>query len=233
MTPVIGVDGCPAGWVAIVWAGSVELHLRSSFADVMELPGDIIAVDMPIGLPERNGRTGDREARAMLGERQSSLFAVPTRAAVMQHDYAAACRENLLRSDPPRKVSRQCFNLFPRIREIDAHMSTSLQLRVFESHPELAFWAMNGRSPLPLPKKVKGTVYAQGLELRRNLLSMAGFPIEGLKPWSGRRSEIGPDDILDACACAWVARRILENRHIRFPADPPVDAKGLRMEINA
>lgn len=233
MTPVIGVDGCPGGWVAIVWSESVELHLRMSFAEVMELAGDIIAVDMPIGLPDRNGRTGDREARARLGDRQSSLFAVPTRAAVMRDDYLAACRENEQRTDPPRKVSRQCFHLFPKIREIDAIMSPPLQRRVYESHPELAFWAMNGSTPLSLPKKVKGSVHPPGLELRRRLLSKAGFPIERLGPWTGRKSEVGPDDILDACACAWVARRILENRHICFPAEPPVDAKGLRMEINA
>jgi len=33
---------------------------------------------------------------------------------------AAACAAALATSDPPRKVSKQCFHIFPRIREIDA-----------------------------------------------------------------------------------------------------------------
>jgi predicted RNase H-like nuclease len=44
---------------------------------------------------------------------------------------------------------------------------------------------------------------------------------------------VGADDLLDACACAWSARRIAEGRAVRFPADPPQDARGLRMAIHA
>ncbi len=233
MTPVIGVDGCRAGWIAVLWGAAVEHRLCRSFAEVLGLPGEIIAVDMPIGLPETAGRPADREARSKLGERQSSLFAVPARAAVMCESFAEACAVNAALSDPPRKVSRQCFNLFPRIREIDALMTAALQHRVFESHPELAFWAMNGACSVPLPKKVKSQPHPPGLALRRQLLGDAGFPIDDLPPIAYRRADVAADDLLDACACAWVARRILDGRHLRFPADPPRDARGLRMEINA
>ncbi|WP_255473861.1 DUF429 domain-containing protein [Pseudolabrys sp. FHR47] len=57
------------------------------FADVAfgdERPA-IIAVDMPIGLPEQSpagGRLAEREARALLGERRSSVFRIPSRRAV-------------------------------------------------------------------------------------------------------------------------------------------------------
>jgi predicted RNase H-like nuclease len=231
---VAGVDGCPAGWIAALWDGANELSSRlcPNFADVMALPAEIIAVDMPIGLPERSGRPPEREVRTRLGERQSSVFAVPAEDAVYCLDYPEACRVNLLHSDPPKKVSKQCFHLFPKMREIDALIAPGYQARIFESHPELAFWVMNGETPLSLPKKVKSRPFAPGLDLRRALLRKNGVPVD-LLSHDYRRRDVGPDDLLDACACTFVAWRILNGRSIRFPADPPLNAKGLRMEINA
>lgn len=231
---VAGVDGCPAGWIAALWdgAGRLTTQLCARFADVMALPAEIIAVDMPIGLPETSGRPPEREVRARLGARQSSVFAVPCEKAIYCADYVEACRINLLHSDPPRKVSKQCFHLFPKMREIDALIATDHQSRIFESHPELAFWLMNGEKPLPLPKKVKGIPHPPGLALRRSLLRRSGMPVDGLES-DYRRRDVGPDDLLDACACALVAWRILNGRSIRFPANPPRNARGLRMEINA
>lgn len=231
---VAGVDGCPAGWIAVLWDG--EAHIASklcpSFTDVMALPAEIIAVDMPIGLPERSGRPPERAVRARLGERRSSVFAVPSRNAIYCEDYAQACRVNLIHSDPPRKVSKQCFHIFPKMREIDALITPELQARIHESHPELAFWVMNGETPLSLPKKVKSALYGPGLDLRRTLLRQAGLPIDILNS-DYRRRDVGADDLLDACACAFVAWRIRNGRSMRFPQDPPRNARGLRMEINA
>jgi predicted RNase H-like nuclease len=231
---VAGVDGCPAGWIAALWDGADELTLRlcTSFADVMALPAHIIAIDMPIGLPQRSGRPPEREVRARLGERRSSVFAVPAERAVYCADYPESCRVNLRHSDPPRKVSKQCFHLFPKMREIDALIAPRDQSRIFESHPELAFWVMNDGTPLSLPKKVKSQPYTPGPDLRRDLLRKNGMPVDGISH-RYRRRDVGPDDLLDACACTFVAWRILNGRSIRFPADPPLNAKGLRMEINA
>jgi predicted RNase H-like nuclease len=231
---VAGVDGCPAGWIAALWDGAGQLTSRlcGSFTDVMALPAEIIAVDMPIGLPERSGRPPEREVRSRLGERQSSVFAIPSEMAIYCTDYVEACRINLLHSDPPKKISKQCFHLFPKMREIDALIAPSHQSRIFESHPELAFWVMNGEMPLSLPKKVKSQPYPPGLALRRELLCRNGVPVASLAH-DYRRRDVGPDDILDACACTFVAWRILNRRSIRFPANPPLNARGLRMEINA
>lgn len=231
---VAGVDGCPAGWIAVIWdgRGSLTARLCVHFSDVMALPARIIAVDMPIGLPERSGRPPERAVRSRLGERQSSVFAVPSEQAIYCEDYPQACEVNLLHSDPPRKVSKQCFHLFPKMREINALVTPKLQARIFESHPELAFWVMNGETPLSLPKKVRSAPYGPGLDLRRTLLRRAGLPIDALTN-DYRRRDVGADDLLDACACAFVAWRILNGRSIRFPEDPPRNARGLRMEINA
>ena len=233
MTPVVGVDGCPGGWIAVRWAGSVSHHLCRSFAEVLAMDAAVIAVDMPIGFPQGSGRAAEREVRQRLGERQSSVFSVPSRAAVMCEDYRQSCAANLANSDPPKKVSKQIFHIFPKMREIDALVTPQLQSRIVEVHPELAFWAMNGETPLPLPKKLKSRPHAPGLALRKALLAAAGFPLESLPPHAYRAADVGADDLIDACACAWSARRLLEGRAVTFPADPPRDARGLRMAISA
>ncbi|NWG71611.1 MAG: DUF429 domain-containing protein [Parvularculaceae bacterium] len=234
---VAGVDGCRGGWIVALWAEDrAALSLAPTFAEVLDMAAGAakIAVDMPIGLPDRIGEAGrgcDRAARAVLGGRQSSVFAVPARAAVMEQDYRRACAAALARSDPPRKVSKQCFNLFPKIRELDALMTPALQARVVESHPEVAFWAMNGEAPLDLPKRVKSRPHGPGLELRRDLLRRAGFPVDALDAPTGPRALAGADDLVDAAACAVVARRIARGVARRFPDHPLTDGRGLRMEI--
>jgi predicted RNase H-like nuclease len=233
MSAVIGVDGCPGGWIAVRWGETLSHHLCRSFTEVVAMEADVIAVDMPIGLPDFSGREAEREVRTKLGERQSSVFSVPSRAAVMCTDYRAACSANLEHSDPPKKVAKQIFHIFPKMREVDAVMTPALQSRIFEVHPELAFWAMNGERPLALPKKVKGRPHPPGLALRQGLLEAAGFPLGSLPPASYRAADVGADDLLDACACAWSARRIAEDRALRFPAFPPTDSRGLRMAIHA
>lgn len=239
---VAGVDGCPAGWLVVLSEVSgkapPDARIVTTFADVLALPEAprVIAIDMPIGLPERagiGGRVADVAARKVLGRRQSAVFAVPARAAVMVEDYRDACTIALTHSDPPRKISKQAFNLFPRIREIDRLMTPALQERVFECHPEVAFWAMNDRQPLSEAKKVKSRPSEPGLGLRRGLLAAAGYPSAFLMATRFRASAAGADDFLDACACAWTAGRILSGTAQTFPGVPPLDAKGLRQEIRA
>src|SRR4029453_15005083 len=137
----------------------------------------------------------ENAGRPLLGARQSSLFSVPSRSAIAAHDYREACRIALATSEPPRKVSKQLFMLAPKIREIDAAMraDTILSQRVFEVHPEVAFWRLNGDVTLSEPKKVKSRPYEPGLALRRQLLIKAGLPpaaVEALPPKGP-----GPDDL--------------------------------------
>ena len=238
---VAGVDGCRGGWLVVLRplynAGEAQAHLFKTFAAVLEIEPrpTIIGVDMPIGLPDvsgRGGRSADVAARAYLGGRQSAVFAVPSRAAVMESEYPRACEVAFSTSDPPRKVSKQCFHLFPKIREVDDLMSEPLQARVFECHPEVGFWALNGEQPLALPKKVKSRPNEPGLDLRRNLLAAAGYDRHLISGRAGLAARnVGPDDLLDACACAWTAARIHLGSARRFPVDPTRDSKGLRMEI--
>jgi predicted RNase H-like nuclease len=238
-TWLAGVDGCPVGWVAtFVRPSGEEVRLRvvPRFADVLAAPEApaIVAIDIPIGLPERGGhggRAAENAVRPLLGARQSSVFSVPSRAAVEAGEYREACRIALATSDPPRAVSKQLFMLARKMCEVDAVLRADPALagRVFEVHPEVAFWRLNGEQALAEPKKVKGKCHAPGLALRRDLLVSAGLPAavcEAAPP-----SGAGADDVLDALACAAVARRIARGTATPFPDPPPRDAFGLPMAI--
>ena len=219
--------------VAFVRPSESEVRLRvvpqfAAIATAPEAPA-VIAVDMPIGLPARigpQGRGPERLVRALLGARQSSVFPVPSREAVYAATYLDACRVSLSTSDPPRSVQKQLFLIAPKIREVDRALRAdpTLATRVFETHPELAFWRFNGERPLPLPKKVK-----PGLALRRELLIAAGFTPASVDapPPQGA----GRDDVLDALACAAIARRIHAGLAQPFPDPPHHDEHGLPMAI--
>ena len=222
------VDGCPGGWIAAFFRPTgydYVVAVYPNFAHMLAAPQmpDIVAVDIPIGLPERAGHAGraaENAVRPLLGQRQSSVFSVPSRTAIYASDYGAACHAALATSEPPRKVSRQLFNIAPKIREVDAILCANPEFttRVFEVHPELAFWRLNGERPLTEAKKIKSRPYEPGLILRRKQLALAGLPLAlTLAPPKGAAA----DDLIDALACAVIARRIHAGQAQRFPDPPP------------
>jgi predicted RNase H-like nuclease len=244
-----GVDGCRSGWLAafvrqngdgVGEDGSdgdeIRFRVLPRFADVLvapERPG-LVAVDVPIGLPERTGPQGrgpERAVRPLLGERQSSVFTVPSRRAVYTESYGDACRLAAETSDPPKKVSKQLFMIAPKIREVDAELRNSPALvpRVFEVHPEVALWRLNGERALTEPKKVRGLPYGPGLALRRDLLARSGFA----EAATAAKAPCGAaaDDLVDALACAAIARRIHAGLARPFPDPPLRDEFGLPIAI--
>ena len=231
---VAGVDGCRGGWVIAHLAdGAVMFEIVADFAAVLQATSDAatVAVDMPIGFPARVGRGGrgpDAAARRVLGKRQSSVFSMPARAAIYAADYDESRAIARTLSDPPRSVPRQSYCIFPKVREIDALMTPALQSRVVETHHEVAFWAMNGETPLDLPKRLNSRPHPPGLDLRRRLIASSGVALGAFVTRSGIVAE---DDFIDAAACAVTALRITRGDAKRFPAEPLRDDRGLRMEI--
>jgi predicted RNase H-like nuclease len=247
---IAGADGCKAGWIAVVKRpyDEPEAAIHPTFADlVASLPDDaILAVDMPIGLPDvthQGGRGPERLVRPLIGERQSSVFSIPARAAVYAfsepfttverwyegHRIASAVARQT--SDPPRGVSIQAFGIFPKIREIDAllRQSAELRTRVIESHPEVAFWRLNGGAAMRLPKKIKGLVNPAGMSERRELLIGLGLPASFANrlPPSGAYA----DDFLDASALLFVAARHARGETLSFPDPPGLDSHGIPVAI--
>jgi predicted RNase H-like nuclease len=240
-TWVAGADGCPPGWAVVLrdisGRRAPESLVCPMFRDLLRHPQvpAMIAVDMPIGLPDRvgpGGRGPEVELRGLLGDRKSSVFSIPARPAIYAETFEDACARAFETSEPPRKVSIQAFHLFPKVREIDELVRTDsgLTMIIHECHPEGAFMVMNGREPLDQPKKMKSSVYEPGMRLRKRLLmEVAGYTEEFLdrKPSKG----VGVDDFLDACACAWVAEKMAKGEARSFPDKPERDSFGIPMAI--
>lgn len=241
-----GVDGCKDGWlVVLIQPEGQEFRICEApikkFADVITM-ASVIAVDMPIGLPELGGRDAEKLVRPLLGPLSRSVFPVPSREAVFSERgsfanqaerYAAhqrACSVAEATSKPPRRVTMQTFGLFPKIQDVDESLRSipgSVE-RVFEVHPEVAFRQLKGE-PLTEPKKRNGRPNPPGIAHRCELLRNAHLPENC---WNANLPKgAGIDDLLDALACAAVARRIFNRCAISFP-DPPIrDGYGIPMAI--
>ena len=246
---VAGVDGCKAGWIAVIRndAGTKAQAFGSFEALLAAIPDDaVVAVDMPIGLPDftsKGGRGPEMLVRPLLGQRQSSVFSIPSRAAVhaeaaeftdLEAWYSAHRRSSqvaMQTSEPPRGVSIQAFGIFSKIREIDALMIArpELRSRVIESHPEVALWRLNGRQAMSLPKKIKGRVNPDGMEERRVLLARVGHDRGFLDQAPPRGA--AADDFLDACAMMLIAERHRRGETTSFPSPPGRDIHGIPVAI--
>ncbi|TGQ43894.1 DUF429 domain-containing protein [Mesorhizobium sp. M00.F.Ca.ET.216.01.1.1] len=246
----IGIDGCKAGWIAVCRdpGAAPSVTVFQSFAALLEaLPANAtVAVDMPIGLPEfsqKGGRGPEALVRPLLGARQSSVFAIPSRAALyadiddfttVEAWYAAHRRASEVAkttSDPPRGVSIQAFGIFAKIREVDALLIArpELRSRVFESHPEVAFCRLNGDQAMSLPKKVKGAANPAGMAERKALLCRHGYDKNFLDQMPPRGA--ASDDFLDAAAMMLIAGRIASGEARPFPDPPLADRFGIPVAI--
>ncbi len=93
-----------------------------------------------------------------------------------------------------------------------------------QTDPELCFYGLTGYPMRHNKKSAEGE--AERLRALQDSFSGIGRAL-GLFP----RSRVGSDDVLDAYAAACTALRIADNASKRIPLRPPIDAKGLRMEM--
>lgn len=218
---VAGVDGCKNGWVVASRRGNATIDLKvvPSMTEVLAQGFDVVAVDIPIGLPDAGHRDCDRLARQAIGPRRSSVFPCPIRPTLQATDYIDACR--IGRNADGRAMSKQAWSILSKIREVDDAMAPDLQSRVIEVHPEVCFWAMAGRVPLEHAKRPPA-----GKVLRRGLLesTIGNFPLE-------RLPGAGVDDVLDALAAMWTAVRFAGNVAEKLSSPGSVDSRGLEMVI--
>lgn len=229
---VVGVNGCPGGWLAAALHSSLRdlsYRVHSSFSDLLIHYSDAscIAIDIPIGLAENAPRLCDIEARRVLGVRRSSVFPAPDARLVETKDYMEASAQS--RSLLAKGISRQAFAIYAKVAEVNRGMTRDLQDRVIEVHPEVSFWAMNGERPM-LNHKSK----LEGFDERHVLLSahLPGVRIPDRKEARMLARPASPDDVLDATVATWTARRFVEGRSERLLPEPLTDGRGLRMEIN-
>jgi predicted RNase H-like nuclease len=228
MVRIAGIDGCRSGWL-IVEANSdlskAELRFAANWNNV-NCGAIVIAVDMPIGISLRGVRQCEVEARKRLSPYAARVFKSLSRGALRfsQNDWNAANQWS--KSQGYGGISKQIWNIRPKIKEIDRAIAPEDQGRIFEAHPELAFARLNGGRPLDS----KHT--HQGIAARKRLLRRAGFT--NLDNWLHELRGQGAkaDDLLDACALTLTARNILQGRAIHLPQVVESDSRNLRMSIS-
>lgn len=162
---------------------------------------DLLAVDIPIGLPGMPGvelddqgrRCSDVQARRLLGRRSNTVFPAPPREALEHESYAAARKEF-------PSLTAQAFCLGPKILHA-AELKSRFPAKVVEFHPEVSFRALQGEA-LQFPKSSWN-----GVAERRACLSAQGLVLpEFLENAAG---EVPVADVLDAFVGALTAQAVL------------------------
>jgi predicted RNase H-like nuclease len=221
---VVGVDACKGGWVAVALRPEARpsLHyLPTLVLLATEVPdAQIVAVDIPIGLPTAGRRQADVEVRKTLGARVNSVFHTPVRPALeaATHAEATAISVQLIGSG----ISAQSYALRNKILEAEAWLP-SAPCPVFEVHPEVSFALLLGR-PASAPKKT----WAGMLE-RKEGLRAGGIDLDHFA--GGAAAAAGVDDVLDAAVAAWTGLRLLGGTATSFPDPPELDADGRDLAI--
>ncbi len=224
-TLVAGIDGYGRGaWVAIVLldgaferaaVGRTLAHLLPKLDDC-----SVLAIDIPLGLPDAGRRRADQLAAARLGPRRSSVFPTPPRAVLEARSYAEAKQVALELIG--QKISQQTYAIRSRIFEAGTIVRSDPRLT--EVHPEVSFATMAGE-PLNWSK-----MSWCGASLRRQLLGSAGVILPNEL---GEAGAVPVDDVLDAAAAAWSAARIARGAAISLPDPPDIHSDGLSAAIRA
>lgn len=232
-----GIDGCRGGWVTALAFGSLAQPSRTGlrrFDDIRDVlqwhdaqcEKPPVAIDVPIGLPDRVAfRACDEAARKRLGRRSSCVFRAPYRELLgLSVKEAGEIVLERRRATPDRtfhKLTIQGACISDKIAEVDRALleDTSRQQWLIEVHPEVSFRELAGElAGADLPqKKTKA-----GKQRRRRLLSEPFPDIEQqLDDATWRHGEgetwlrrnVAVDDQLDAYAALWSALRFARDEN--------------------
>ena len=246
----VGVDGCPYGWFAMGFtdAGNCGFAKFKKFGELLKkLDGaKLVLVDMPIGLPEGcERRECDRLAKSKLGQRHSCVFYAPARKTVEYVGNASTpgykCASEIERKATGHGMSIQAFNIAAKIdavnKEIyECHKEEKPCTR--EVHPEICFWALNGKSAM-VNRKDRVIGRKERLDVLQRALEKTGsdpYAIfkEARDSFPGiKNSKVGSDDIVDAMVAAVTAYLSKGDKSSlkTLPKNPPTDCKRLPMEM--
>lgn len=209
----IGVDGCPAGWIAVQFNDHSHqaTGLYDDIEDLWTAHGDaaeLILIDVPIGLRENSNakRPCDDAARKKLSpHRHSSVFPVPVRAAVHKETYEDAKQTQEARTAGSLGV--QSWGIADKIAELDSFLRETEPAAVGtirEAHPEICFWALNNESATEYSKTGQpAAAFWERIEILEAIDESIIDDIRGSA--SSLNGDVGNDDIIDAFALALTA----------------------------
>jgi len=183
---------------------------------------DLIVIDAPIGLMKIGSRQADVLARRYLGRRGCCVFPAPIRPVLGCGTWEEACGVRLKVEN--KKMSKQQFGVLSKVFEVDAALRRGTAQSFREGQPEVSFAFMNGGLPIPIGKKKP-----DGRKRRSNLVCKYFPDASGRLDENPRHRE----DILDAYALLWTARRIRNREERMFPGERAFDQFGLLAKIAA
>ncbi len=229
-----GIDGCKLGWILISFDEGEEkyqvIESREELKNAFETY-DRIFIDMPIGLEDEEYT---RECDALLrkelgGEYSSSVFSPPIRPALEAPSYVEA---NMISYEwTEKKLSLQSWNITPKIKMLDELLreNEGFKEKVLESHPELLFQKLNGGMIFQKKNLKKGIRHR--LELIKEEEPIADDFFRDIKEeW--RRSDVAEDDIVDAMALAYYAKKSITDGIRTIPSEVSHDSEGLPKAIH-
>ncbi|MEE4161511.1 MAG: DUF429 domain-containing protein, partial [Woeseiaceae bacterium] len=226
MPRIAGIDGCKAGWLVVCETplpGPWSWFVADRFERVRERlhDYDAIGIDMPVGIPDRGPRECEALARRVLSPRRtSSVFSTPIRPVLGIDDYRRACDEH--EAVDGRRMSKQSFFIMDKIADVDTVVRAwpAFGEKLHEVHPEVSFAALGGGEPMHHAKRDPA-----GFDERFEHLADV-FPESVLRNALDAfpRSEVSRDDVLDAFAVLWSAKRIALSTAERLPAEPARDS---------
>lgn len=222
-----GIDGCRFGWIAVrIEQGRITFELaRSIRALPFIFENDMTLIDMPIGLSDHSERACDIEARQNLKpKRHSSVFLTPVRAAAYAEAYEEACRINFAATG--KKISKQAWNILPKVREVDAFLQEFPGAKLREAHPELCFWALNSKTACSYNKKTPAGI-DERLSILENTRPGISTQITAYAD-SKLKKHVSLDDIIDAAVLACAAA-MGDTLHALGKGE--TDSNGIPMEI--
>ena len=234
MALICGADGCRGDWVAVeekLDVGEISYRVVPTLYALAtgKPPPQVIALDVPIGLLDSGSRPCDLEARRLLGPgRASSVFPAPIRSVLQSSSHAEASAARA--AVEGKRMTIQAWAIIPKIREVDELLraDTTIRSNVREVHPEICFYFMAGRRPMQFRKKKKA-----GRDERRSLLVGEFGDVVDRALSELRSIGCSADDLLDAFAALWTARRIAKGEAVTIPSFPNSDRYGLTMEMVA
>lgn len=206
MKSIIGLDGCASGWAIAsknIKSGLIQFHIISQLDELNDMFKQpyLIAIDMPVYLINLY-RSVDQKARIILGKRASTVFNAPCMNALKENNFQTASLINFELTG--KKLSKQSFNLFNKIREVQNFKNSNPAIRIYESHPELAFMKLN-ENHVVLEKKKTNEGKIKRIKLLQSIFD--SFDFENLRQ-KFNKNMIKDDDILDSFAMLYVALKI-------------------------
>lgn len=226
----IGVDGCKGGWIAaVIKYGQLVINKFNHINEIInEYPDfDEFFVDMVIGLPSNKDHVRpDTFARRIIKERGSTIFPAPCRQAVYADTVGEAYEEN--ERILGKKFTPLTVGIIPKMREMDTFLQKNTDFKnvIKESHPEVCFSRLNGRTMLSKKSEIDGVIERINL-LTEYIPDISSSKISAL----AKRMKCNMDDILDAICLAVTANIATQGYVESIPENPMKDETDLRMQM--